>query len=331
MLLSGISLIWLGFYLNSLPTASTTATYAIDGQSPITFNLNGASSEGTGVQYNQIFFQTDQLSSGSHTLDVVYQGNSATTPLTLSVLLVQNNASSHNASTTGSLSQSSTASSSSSRPATLSTFVIPTSSLSDTSIGGISTNGTSNASFDTTNGPSHLGLIIGGVIGGLGLLIFSVLAVLFLRQRNSRSQKADTIVKPFLGPSMTLPPPLTQHSSPDNLSFNPRYTSDNSNTTSSLSPPSLTRNHLIQANNSAPFLTSGLREQRKGEDFSIRTLQLQQRTRAANLSPSSTTGYNFQPTGLVLRDEDAGTSSNQLVRTDQQGHFVELPPPVYSF
>lgn len=128
------------FYLYSLPTVSTTATYAIDGQSPITFNLNGASSEGTCAQYNQKKFQTDQLFFSSHILDVVYQENSATTLLTLSVL-VQNNASSHSP----------------------------------------STNGTSNASFDTTNGPRNLGSIIGGVIGGLGLFIFAVLAIIFLR------------------------------------------------------------------------------------------------------------------------------------------------------
>jgi hypothetical protein len=331
MLLSGISLIWLGFYLNSLPTASTTATYAIDGQSPITFNLNGASSEATGLQYNQIFFQVDELSSGSHTLDVVYQGNSTTTPLTLYILQVQNNASSHTAasSSTGTLSQSPIASSSSSG-AVFSTL-IPTrsSSVTSSAIGGISTNGSSNASSDTTNGASNLGSIIGGVIGGLGLLIFAVLAVLFLRQRNSRSQKTDTIVKPFLGPSTTLPPPLTQHSSPDNLFSNPQYTSDNANTASSLSPltPSLTPNHLIQVNNSTPFLASGIREQRKGGEFSSRTPQLQQETQleVANLSSSS---YNSQPIGLV-RDEDAG--NNQLSRTDQHGNFVELLPPVYSF
>lgn len=325
MLLSGISLIWLGFYLNSLPTASTTATYAIDGQSPIAFKLNGASSEGTGVQYNQILFQTDQLSSGSHILDVVYQGNSASTPLTLSVLLVQNNASSHIASSTGSLSQSPIASSSLVQRTKLTTILIPTGSSSDTSsaTGGISTNGTS-------NGPSNLGSIIGGVIGGLGLLVFAVIAVLFLRQRNSRSQKADTIVKPFLGPSiMTLPLPLTQHSSPDNLFSNPQYTSYNANTTSSLSPSPLTPIHLIQVNNSTPVLTPGLREQRKGEEFSNRIPQMQQETRAANLSPSSITGRNFQPTSTgLVRNEDAG--NNQLARTDQHGHSVELPP-VYSF
>ena len=76
-------------------------------------------------------------------------------------------------------------------------------------------------------------------------------------------------------------------------------------------------------------MTPGFREQRKGEEFSSRTRtpQLQQETQLANLSPSSITGYNFQPSGLV-RDVGAG---NQLARTDQHGHFVELPPPVYSF
>ena len=79
-----MSITWLGFYINTFPMAATTATYAIDGQAPITFNLNGASSQSTGVQYNQIFFQTDQLPAGSHKLNVVYQGNFNTTPLSFS-------------------------------------------------------------------------------------------------------------------------------------------------------------------------------------------------------------------------------------------------------
>lgn len=315
MLLSGISLIWLGFYLNSLPNASTTATYAIDGQSPVTFGLNGASSECTGVEYNQVFFQTNQLPYGSHKLDVVYQGNSQTTPLTLTVL-VQNNASSSPSSGTpavssaGSLSHSvglSTVGSSSTSEQTTSTTTI----LSP-----------SNASSKTKD---NLGSIIGGVVGGLALLIFFILAVFFF-QRKKRSQKTDSIVKPFVGHSSTVPVPLPQNYSQQYTRNLDAYeTTNNANTTFSLSPPPLTPNRglsptlMIPVNNGTPSLSHGLREQRKGEHFIGRPLPLQETC----LSPSIT-GNNHQPTGLP-RDVDAGI---QLARTDQHG---ELPPPVYSF
>ena len=178
--MSGISLIWLGFYLDNLSTASTTATYAIDGQSPIIFSLNGTSSEGPGVQYNQVFFQTDQLPYRSHNLDVVYNGNSSTTPLTLSALLVQYNISSP-------------------------TFPTGSSSGTSSAISGTSTDGTSNVSF---SGPRHLGPIIGGVIGGLALLTFAISGILFLRRRNKRSQEANIIVQPFASPPTPLPSSL---------------------------------------------------------------------------------------------------------------------------
>jgi hypothetical protein len=81
----GILLTWLGYYNNSYALHSTTATYSIDGQTPTSFSLSGA----PGLLLNQIMFQTPQLSSGSHKLDIVYQGNSQSTPLTLTALLVQ--------------------------------------------------------------------------------------------------------------------------------------------------------------------------------------------------------------------------------------------------
>ena len=336
MPLSGISLIWLGFYLNSLPTAPTTATYAIDGQPPITFalppraqvyNITRFFSRPTNFP---LVFTTWMLSS---------KEIPQLPPLTLSVLLVQNDASSSSPSagtSAGSLSQSanSLARSSSSLSSGYSTVLIPTSSSSGTlsAISGISTNGTSNAPFNTTNGPRNLGSIIGGVIGGLGLVIFVILAILFLCQRSSnRSQKAEIIVEPFVGPSMTLPSPLTQYSPSDNLVLiTQQYvyeTSSNANITSSLSPLTPNRgfapSRMIQVDNTTPSLTHGLKEQRKGEEFISRTPHLQKETRAVDLSPSSMTGNNLQSTGLV-RDGDTG------IQTDQSGYFVELLPPVYS-
>jgi len=80
----GISLTWLGYYNNSQALLLATATYSIDGQTPTSFHLSGA------TLLNQIMFQTLQLPFGSHKLDIVYQGNSQSTPLTLTALLIQN-------------------------------------------------------------------------------------------------------------------------------------------------------------------------------------------------------------------------------------------------
>lgn len=87
---TGGSLIWLGYYLSANPFASTTATWSIDGGAPVSFNLNGIASQSTGAEFNQRFFSTGVLSGNDHTLKVVYNGNSGTTPLSIYQVLVQN-------------------------------------------------------------------------------------------------------------------------------------------------------------------------------------------------------------------------------------------------
>ena len=82
--ISGASLLWLGFYDNSLPSEATTATYSVDGAKPVTFEVDGTAAQVAGaVQYNLPFFQTPELSSGNHTIQVVYQGDAQTAPLSL--------------------------------------------------------------------------------------------------------------------------------------------------------------------------------------------------------------------------------------------------------
>ncbi|KAF8912162.1 hypothetical protein CPB84DRAFT_1742776 [Gymnopilus junonius] len=83
------SLTWVGFYDNSLSLSATTATYSVDDQNPVPFNLNGVAAQGSGIQDNQILFQTPQLSAGKHTIQVVYQGNNQTAPLSLYILEIQ--------------------------------------------------------------------------------------------------------------------------------------------------------------------------------------------------------------------------------------------------
>ncbi|KAF8954756.1 hypothetical protein BDZ97DRAFT_1862956 [Flammula alnicola] len=86
---NGESLTWYGFYNSALPFAATTATYSIDGGNPVSFTLNGVASQNTGVELNQIFFSTGQLSNGQHNIKVVYQGNGNTTPLSIYNVIVQ--------------------------------------------------------------------------------------------------------------------------------------------------------------------------------------------------------------------------------------------------
>lgn len=63
----------MGFYdKRQVSMEATTATYFIDGHSPVTVQLNGALANTSTIQYNQIFFQTDQLAPGNHKLDVRY-------------------------------------------------------------------------------------------------------------------------------------------------------------------------------------------------------------------------------------------------------------------
>ena len=84
----GTSLTWYGLIPGDYPGKSTSATYSIDGQTPVTFQLKGYTTKMD--NYNQIFFQTPTLSSGTHHLEVVHQGNSGSTPLTVEYVMIQN-------------------------------------------------------------------------------------------------------------------------------------------------------------------------------------------------------------------------------------------------
>lgn len=144
--------------------AATTATYAIDGQAPITFNLNGASSQSTGVQYNQIFFQTDQLPAGSHKLNVVYQGNFNTTPLSFSKWRIK--------------------------------FVnYPTSSSASTISSFLASPSTVPSSASVSNeahNSSKIGVVVGSVVASLLVLVcFSVLGCFLLRRRNKHKHNSN--------------------------------------------------------------------------------------------------------------------------------------------
>ncbi|KAF4616094.1 hypothetical protein D9613_011397 [Agrocybe pediades] len=88
---TGVSLTWYGVVRPELPISPTTGSFAVDGEPPHDFRLEGLS-PGEVTQYNHIFFQTPQYSQGQHTMVVTYLGNTNTTPLTLDYLIIQGGA-----------------------------------------------------------------------------------------------------------------------------------------------------------------------------------------------------------------------------------------------
>ncbi|KAF8912160.1 hypothetical protein CPB84DRAFT_1761429 [Gymnopilus junonius] len=180
---TGTSLTWVGFYDNSLSLSPTTATYSIDDQNPIPFNLNGVAAQASGIQYNQILFQTPQLPAGNHTIQVVYQGNNQTAPF--SYLF-----------SSGSPNTTPT----SSGGATLAPSALP----EPTTSGSLQT-GASNSSSSPTSKSSNKRAIVGGVVGGLALLIALFIAFLFLRARRkgSKVRNSCATMNPFYpGPNL---------------------------------------------------------------------------------------------------------------------------------
>ncbi|KAF9478490.1 hypothetical protein BDN70DRAFT_836032 [Pholiota conissans] len=95
---TGVSLSWYGFIPTEYPHAATTATYSVDGKTPVGFLLNGLPAS-SGTVYNQKFFQTEKLAQGNHQIVVLFQGNGQTTPLTLDYLMVQNGTAGSNSTT----------------------------------------------------------------------------------------------------------------------------------------------------------------------------------------------------------------------------------------
>ena len=162
----GVSLSWYGFIPVELPHTPSSATYSIDGETPISFLLKGLPVNSGIPFYYQKFFETAQLSPTSHTLKVVYEGNNST-PLTLDYLIIQNGTSS---STTTSL---------------------PTST------------GNTVSATSTPNGSIPVGPIVGGVIGGLALVVFAILGFFLLRRRQKRDTQeeifasSDSTPRPF--------------------------------------------------------------------------------------------------------------------------------------
>ncbi|KAF8801614.1 hypothetical protein BYT27DRAFT_7114517 [Phlegmacium glaucopus] len=180
----GVSLSWYGFSPNGLyggsPLAASPATYSIDGQTPISFQLPY---EDANSLFQQKFFETAQLPAGPHTLNVVYHGNNST-PLTIQYLIIQNG--------------------------TLSSTTTSISPHATSSTNGSAVSGTSTPMKSST----PVGAIVGGVVGGLALTVFIIFGFLLLRRHQKRAAEAIAISStpqpfnytPLYPPSTTLNP-----------------------------------------------------------------------------------------------------------------------------
>ncbi|KAJ7236837.1 hypothetical protein C8J57DRAFT_1144565 [Mycena rebaudengoi] len=84
----GTSATLFGHVPNKYPPNATFATYAIDGQAPVTFPLKGRPDKNT--QFNTVLFTTPELLDGPHILTVTHGGDSDQTPLVVKGFYVTN-------------------------------------------------------------------------------------------------------------------------------------------------------------------------------------------------------------------------------------------------
>lgn len=198
--LLGISLQWYGYYNATYPFAVTSATYSIDGTTPIGFSLNGVLSQSTNILQNyQLFFTTDTFSAGSHRIEVIYNGDPNSTPLSVQSVVIQNGMS---------FSVRNTFKNYNKYPAGTSVLSTSNGGTSSTSIAASVTstniNGTSHAptasstgrALPASNSKSSTAEIAGGIVGGVvvgGVVIFVFLAFIFFRKRRNALQSGRVI------------------------------------------------------------------------------------------------------------------------------------------
>jgi len=158
LLVLGVSLTWLGFVPSNFSLTPSSAIYYIDGQ-PVSFFVPALSTAGALPLYNQVLFQTGQLSAGQHKLIVTHQGNSGTAPLALDYFVVQNAMS----------------------PSATSALASATSTISSSVPSGSSSDSTSN--LGSKKSPP-VGIIVGVVCGVTVVLL--LLLLLYIRRRKHR-------------------------------------------------------------------------------------------------------------------------------------------------
>ena len=197
----GTSISWVGTVEplsngSTIVNSTASATYTIDDQDPINFLVPVSSNSLS--YFNQIFFDTGQLSFGQHKLVVTYFGNTTSAPLALNYFVQED-------------SDAPTSTTSNSSPTSTSTSV-PSGSSSNSSA----------ASSSTTIKPTAA--IIGGVIGGIVLISLLLALFFFNRRRNSRKLQAleeESYISPgVLNPFTVSSPNPTSDFLPENYTSN---------------------------------------------------------------------------------------------------------------
>lgn len=158
----GTQLSWYGVFSRDGPLNASSGEYSVDDQpyTPFEIALDPAKSPNFTTVSNQLFFMTEDLMMGSHTLSARYTGSPGQAPLTLEYLIVKN----------GSF---------------LSTFLSSTNHSSSVS-------GSSHA--------SHAGSIIGSVVGVIGGIIVCTILFFWLRSRkrsNGNRAKLRSVIEPY--------------------------------------------------------------------------------------------------------------------------------------
>ena len=345
---------WLGYYANTQALLSTTATYSIDGQTPTSFSLRGGA---TGQLLNQILFQTPQLSSGSHKLDIVYQGNLQSTPLTLNVLIVQNGESSTSILSSSGIQITSNTDTRASGLLTSSISAATTLpsgfSYTTDSTGGVFVTQVASTGSNSAHNSSNIGPIIGGVVGGLALLLLAIFACLFLHRRSM--EDANEIVETRVVEPFNQPPTATLSSTGSGKSPSSAGTShffvqhkhtgqvgggyggaSNSHPGSIASPSRsggssspITAPHTRGISSSLNVShTESPMVQTRSDLAAPGIIRPQKELQLQFLLPVSASNDNslIQPT-RVIHEEDSGI---RLPRADRYGSRVEVLPPRYT-
>ncbi|KAJ6481871.1 hypothetical protein C8R45DRAFT_1003328 [Mycena sanguinolenta] len=155
-----------GYVPKELPHNSTTGSYTIDGGPAIAFTLSGLTAQSATV-YNNLFFQTNTLTSASHNLVVTYAGDTTKTPLAVGSFYVTNTSA-------------------------------PSPSNSPTSSApGNPAQSDSTSNMKTKSSP--VGAIAGGIVGCLAVLAIAIGLVFWCRRRRSRQVDSiqHTAANPF--------------------------------------------------------------------------------------------------------------------------------------
>ena len=280
----GVSVIWYGFYDNTYPSAAATATYTVDGANPKTITLNGASANP--VKWSMPFFTTDALAAGEHTLQIVYNGNAASTPLSVQSLIVNGGTLSTlvtSSSSGSSVNSAAPASSSLTTTATVSgtssfqsglvnstaistlaggTLTTVTTDVTATSVpsssqgsgsltAGSASPGSTSSTADLVNAhgsKTNVGAIAGEVVAGILFLLLLVVISLFLRRRRRTRERTQQAFEPVLGEANEIFSQIVHPYPPQSQSDTSRVQYTNDSYPSYLPEKAASRTQLLSVN-----------------------------------------------------------------------------------